>query len=71
VNVAARLPGEAEAGEIVLPEDLAESVMSSGSLREAVIVERFTATLKSIEHPLRLVRARTSTAVNEERKAVV
>jgi class 3 adenylate cyclase len=58
VNVAARLQAQAEAGDLVLSEELAEAVTAGGSLEGTVIAERFTATLKGVEKPLRLVRAR-------------
>src|SRR6267142_1992625 len=58
VNIAARLQAQAEAGDLVLPEELAEAVTAGGSLDGTVITERFTATLKGVEKPLRLVRAR-------------
>ena len=58
VNIAARLQAQAEAGDLVLSEELAEAVTAGGSLDGTVITERFTATLKGVEKPLRLVRAR-------------
>jgi len=72
VNVAARLQAQAEAGDLVLPEELAEAVTASGSLDGTFVTERFTATLKGIDKPLRLVRARARTpgAAGGRREAV-
>jgi len=52
--------------------ELAEAVAATGSLDGTFITERFTATLKGIDKPLRLVRARAHTpdAAGGRREAV-
>lgn len=60
VNVAARLQAQAEAGDLVLPEDLAAA--ATFCLTGARVDERYTATLKGVDGPLRLVRVRRGAA---------
>ncbi|MFZ5476164.1 MAG: DUF5939 domain-containing protein [Myxococcota bacterium] len=50
VNIAARLQGTARAGELVVPAELADRVEG------AVVVERFTPSLKGVETPIPAVR---------------
>jgi len=56
VNVASRIQHLAESGQIVMPNDLLESLPARE--RDSVqIVERFHARVKGVEQPLDLVRA--------------
>ncbi|HZH03259.1 MAG TPA: DUF5939 domain-containing protein [Myxococcaceae bacterium] len=58
VNVAARLQNEARAGELILPQDLAELARACGWLEGASTVEAFEAALKGVSGPFRAVRVR-------------
>src|SRR5262249_5055791 len=56
VNVAARLQGQAEAGELVVAEELAERALAEGWLTHARISERFGVKLKGIDDEMRAAR---------------
>ena len=55
VNVASRLQHLASSGELVLPRDLFDALPRADQDR-AIAGETFEATVKGVEHPLRLVR---------------
>ncbi|HQY62419.1 MAG TPA: adenylate/guanylate cyclase domain-containing protein [Polyangiaceae bacterium] len=57
-NLAARLQGEAAAGELVLTEELADAARARGWLPAEAPLEAFEARLKGITRPLRLTRVR-------------
>ena len=59
VNVAARLQGQAEPGEIIMPEDLADLAQTAGWLAGARIVARYETPLKGVDHALRVARVRS------------
>ena len=56
VNTAARLQGAAAGGEVVLLDELAEEALAAGWLGPHRLGERFEASLKGIDAPVRLVR---------------
>jgi adenylate cyclase len=56
VNTAARLQGAAGAGEVILVESVAEEAHQSGWLGQHGVGERFEASLKGLEAPLRVAR---------------
>jgi class 3 adenylate cyclase len=56
VNVAARLQGAAEAGELVMPEALAEEARAAGWLGPDPPVRHFEASLKGLGAPIRAER---------------
>ena len=58
VNIAARLQSEAEAGDLVLPEELAEAAAAGGSLAGTRVTERYGATLKGVDRAILAVRVR-------------
>jgi adenylate cyclase len=62
VNIAARLQSQAEAGDLILPEQLADSAAAAGWLADTRVTQRFTATVKGIDAMLRLVRGRVEGA---------
>lgn len=69
VNVAARLQAQAEAGDLVLPEDLAEAAAAGGWLAGTHVSERYAATLKGIDEPVRVVRVRWRPSGEPQREA--
>ncbi|RYZ03649.1 MAG: adenylate/guanylate cyclase domain-containing protein [Myxococcales bacterium] len=56
VNTAARLQGAAGAGEVLLVEDLADEANEQGWLGSHTPSERFEASLKGLDAPLRVAR---------------
>lgn len=56
VNVAARLQGEAKAGELVMPAVIAEQAVSRGLFDATRITQRYAATLKGVDGPLEVAR---------------
>ena len=58
VNIAARLQSEAEAGDLVLPEELAEAAAAGGWLAGTRVTERYGATLKGVDRAILAVRVR-------------
>jgi len=58
VNIAARLQSEAQAGDLVLPEELAEVAAAGGSLAGTRVTERYGATLKGVDRAILAVRVR-------------
>jgi adenylate cyclase len=56
VNTAARLQGAAGAGEVVLIESVAEEAAERGWLGHHPLGDRFEATLKGLDAPVRVVR---------------
>jgi class 3 adenylate cyclase len=58
VNVGARLQGEAKSGELVVEATLAERAIAEDVLRPEQIVERYDATLKGVDGPIRVARIR-------------
>lgn len=56
VNTAARLQGAAGAGEIILLETIAEEAHAAGWLGKHPIGERFDASLKGLDSPVRVAR---------------
>jgi class 3 adenylate cyclase len=58
VNVAARVQGEAGAGELVVAAPLAELALARGVVDEGRVRERWIARLKGVAAPLPLVRLR-------------
>ncbi len=58
VNVAARLQGAAEGGELVLAEELARMAFAEGLIPETAPRESFEATLKGLALPVAAVRVR-------------
>jgi adenylate cyclase len=56
VNIAARLQGQAGAGELVVEAELADLAVRAGRMPASAIRERFRATLKGVTEPLDLVR---------------
>lgn len=56
VNTAARLQGAAAAGEVILVEAAADEAQQSGWLGRHAPSERFEATLKGLDEPLRCAR---------------
>ncbi len=63
VNIAARLQGEAHAGELVVEESLADRAVELKMLPEAFVVERYDAALKGVGAPLRAARIRLPAAL--------
>ncbi|MBK8253380.1 MAG: adenylate/guanylate cyclase domain-containing protein [Polyangiaceae bacterium] len=55
-NIAARLQGEARAGEIVCEASLADHAIASGVLDPALIVERSQARLRGVDHPIAVAK---------------
>jgi len=68
VNVAARLQGQAEPGEIVMPEDLADIAQAAGWLAGARIAARYETPLKGVDHALRVARVRSGGGAGAEQK---
>jgi class 3 adenylate cyclase len=62
VNIAARLQGQTEGGDLVLPEELAEAAAAGGWLAGSRVTEHFIATLKGIDSPIRVARLRAQRA---------
>ena len=58
VNIAARLQSEAQAGDLVLSEELAELAAAGGSLAGTRVTERYGATLKGVDRAVPAVRLR-------------
>ena len=56
VNIAARLQGQAESGELVLDAELAERALERGVVRADQIKERYEARLKGVDGGLHAVR---------------
>lgn len=56
VNIAARLQGQAESGEIVVPDSLASDGAAAGWLTGATVVETFVADLKGVSTPIPCAR---------------
>ncbi|MDP3499434.1 MAG: DUF5939 domain-containing protein [Myxococcales bacterium] len=56
VNVAARLQGEAKAGELVMPAAIAEQAVSRGLFDATRITQRYAASLKGVDGPLEVAR---------------
>jgi adenylate cyclase len=56
VNIAARLQGKAQSGEVVVGCDLADLAERSGWLDGSRISERFVTELKGVEQPIRVAR---------------
>ncbi|MDX2011767.1 MAG: adenylate/guanylate cyclase domain-containing protein [Myxococcaceae bacterium] len=56
VNVAARLQGEAKAGQLVVAESVANEAVANGLVAAAQITERYPARLKGVEAPMPVVR---------------
>jgi adenylate cyclase len=69
VNIAARLQAQAGAGDLVVPEDLAEAAAAGGWLVGNCISERYAATLKGVEVPVRVVRVRRPSSDRSESAA--
>jgi len=63
VNIAARLQAEATAGELVVPEDLANAAAGGGWLAGAVVTDRCARTLKGFDAPLAIARVRSQLAL--------
>ena len=55
INLAARLQGEAEAGQVVTTEELADEAIARGWIEPSACSERFVAHLKGIDGPVRAV----------------
>lgn len=68
VNIAARLQSQAEAGDLILPEQLAEAAGAGGWLAGTGVTERFAATLKGIAGPFNVVRVRVTVARDRGRQ---
>ncbi|HWE24310.1 MAG TPA: adenylate/guanylate cyclase domain-containing protein, partial [Myxococcales bacterium] len=60
VNIAARLQGEARAGELVLAKDLTEAATAGGWLGDAVVTDRCAAMLKGFDAPVSIARIRSA-----------
>ncbi len=58
VNIAARLQGQAKAGDLILPEELANAIAASSWLTDTGATERYDAALKGIDGPIHVVRFR-------------
>lgn len=56
VNVAARLQGEAKAGELVMPAAIAEQAVSRGLFDATRITQRYAASLKGVDGALEVAR---------------
>lgn len=56
VNIAARLQSQAEAGDLVLPEELADAAAAGGWLAGSRINDRFSGAFKGVNQPIRVVR---------------
>lgn len=56
VNIAARLQGQAGAGELILTEQLADQAVAEGWLPGATVTEPYAAELKGLDAPLDVVR---------------
>ena len=56
VNVAARLQGEAKAGELVMPAAIAEQAASRGLFDATRITQRYAASLKGVDGLLEVAR---------------
>lgn len=56
VNVAARLQGEARAGELIAPLTVVNDAVARGRLGAELITERYAARLKGVEAPLEVGR---------------
>ncbi|EYF01157.1 adenylate/guanylate cyclase domain-containing protein [Chondromyces apiculatus] len=56
VNIAARLQGQAGSGQLVVEAALADRAVLTGALSADWIVERATASLKGVDHPLEVAR---------------
>lgn len=56
VNVAARLQAQARSGEVVIEESFADEAIARGALNPEAVIERYGATLKGVEHPIRVAR---------------
>ncbi|MFL5311005.1 MAG: adenylate/guanylate cyclase domain-containing protein [Myxococcales bacterium] len=62
VNIAARLQSQAEAGELVLAEELADAAIAAGWLADIRVTQRYVAALKGIDRAVRVVRIRPGAA---------
>jgi adenylate cyclase len=60
VNIAARLQGEAQAGQLVVAADVAEEAVSRGLLAAEQICERYPARLKGVEAPMPVARVQVT-----------
>ena len=58
VNVAARVQGEAGAGELVVAEPLAQRALARGLVENTRVGERYVARLKGVVEPITLCRLR-------------
>jgi len=56
VNIANRLQGASEGGQIVLPAEIVECLKSTGDLEGTRLVDSFEAILKGLDQPLAAVR---------------
>jgi class 3 adenylate cyclase len=56
VNVAARLQGEAKAGELVAPVSVIEDAVARGRFGPELVTERYAARLKGVDGPLEVAR---------------
>jgi adenylate cyclase len=56
VNIAARLQGEAQGGELVVTADLAARAVAAGALPEAFIRARYEAHMKGVPEPIAVAR---------------
>ncbi len=61
VNVAARLQGKSDGGEVVMQESLADEAMKKDWLCGAEVTERFEATLKGVDEHIRAARVLVDT----------
>jgi class 3 adenylate cyclase len=60
VNIAARLQGEAQAGQLVVAAHVAEEGVSRGLLSAEQICERYPARLKGVEAPMPVARVQVT-----------
>lgn len=58
VNVAARLQGEAKAGEVVAPIAVLDEAVARGLVESSLVAERYHARLKGIDEPIEVGRLR-------------
>jgi adenylate cyclase len=58
VNIAARLQGQAESGELVVEQSLLERALGSQIVDESALVERYVAKLKGVDQKIDAVRLR-------------
>lgn len=68
VNVAARLQGEAQPGQLVLPTEVADQAIARGLFDAVHVSERYLATLKGVDAPLQVARVRL-TSLSADRAA--